>query len=250
MELCFVRAMRRSRCSTIAELLHASGTQIPLDSRVNCRLWYCPLCGTRRARRACPALDKQICAICCGTKRLVQIQLPQRLHLAGQWRASIPPASHVRQQQRDVGAAGALHARPQPAPVTALLPDCRVPRALSGARSPAARSTTTSPRQSGRLRRHTKPPPAVVIYEHRPASVPAERLTTALKPVLVEAGQSGGSAFERDAAVVLQAHRRSGAGRPRLRSDQPAGVSRSPPTRHEPGSATTVRRQTARNVRA
>src|SRR5207247_6809666 len=36
----------------------------------------CPLCGTRRARRGCPALSQQICAICCGTKRLVQIQCP------------------------------------------------------------------------------------------------------------------------------------------------------------------------------
>jgi len=36
----------------------------------------CPLCGTRRARRRCPALDKQICAVCCGTKRLVQISCP------------------------------------------------------------------------------------------------------------------------------------------------------------------------------
>ena len=43
-----------------------------------------------------------------------------------------------------------------------------------------------------------------VIYEHRPASLPAERLVAALKPVLAEAGRGGGSAFERDAAVVLR----------------------------------------------
>jgi class 3 adenylate cyclase len=43
-----------------------------------------------------------------------------------------------------------------------------------------------------------------LIYDHRPASVLAERLTTALKPVLSEAGQGHGSAFERDAAVVLR----------------------------------------------
>jgi hypothetical protein len=43
-----------------------------------------------------------------------------------------------------------------------------------------------------------------VIYEHRPASLPAERLAGALKPLLAEAGQNGGSAFERDAAVVLR----------------------------------------------
>ena len=43
-----------------------------------------------------------------------------------------------------------------------------------------------------------------VIYEHRPASLPAERLATALKPVLAEAGKGSASAFERDAAVVLR----------------------------------------------
>jgi hypothetical protein len=43
-----------------------------------------------------------------------------------------------------------------------------------------------------------------VIYEHRAQSLPAERFAAALKPVLLEAGKQGGSAFERDAAVVLK----------------------------------------------
>ena len=43
-----------------------------------------------------------------------------------------------------------------------------------------------------------------VIYDHRPASLSAERLASALKPLLAEAGKGGGSAFERDAAVVLR----------------------------------------------
>lgn len=43
-----------------------------------------------------------------------------------------------------------------------------------------------------------------VIYEHRPASLPAERLATSLKGLLAEAGQEGGTPFERDAAVVLR----------------------------------------------
>jgi hypothetical protein len=43
-----------------------------------------------------------------------------------------------------------------------------------------------------------------LIYDHRPASVLAERLATALRPVLDEAGRGAGSAFERDAAVVLR----------------------------------------------
>jgi hypothetical protein len=43
-----------------------------------------------------------------------------------------------------------------------------------------------------------------LIFDHRPASLPADRLRTALKPVLVEAGRNGGTAFDRDAAVVLR----------------------------------------------
>jgi hypothetical protein len=43
-----------------------------------------------------------------------------------------------------------------------------------------------------------------VIYEHRPASLPADRLATTLKPMLLEAGKGGGSVFERDAGVVLR----------------------------------------------
>ena len=56
----------------------------------------------RRARRGCPALGKQICAVCCGTKRLVEIQCPSDCP----WLASArehPPAVAVRQQQRDFG---------------------------------------------------------------------------------------------------------------------------------------------------
>jgi len=44
-----------------------------------------------------------------------------------------------------------------------------------------------------------------VIFEHRPASLPADRLATSLKTLLVEAGQNAPhSSFERDAAVVLR----------------------------------------------
>ncbi len=43
-----------------------------------------------------------------------------------------------------------------------------------------------------------------VIYEHHSASLPAERLATALKGLLAEAGHKGGTPFERDAAVVLR----------------------------------------------
>ena len=162
----------------------------------------CPLCGTRRAKRGCPALDKQICAVCCGTKRLVQIRCPSDCA----WLATArehPPATVVRQRQQDVGILSRILrdlserqsqllflittflATYQPTELHAPIDD-DVVEAIS---SLAATFETAS---------------RGLIYDHRPASVLAERLATSLRPVLEEAGRGAGSSFERDAAVVLR----------------------------------------------
>jgi len=162
----------------------------------------CPLCGERRARRGCPALGHQICAVCCGTKRLVQIACPADCA----WLASArehPPAVALRQQQRDVGLilqvmrdfserqsqifllVSTFLVRYE-APELQPLIDADVAEAMTA----LASTFETSARG--------------VIYEHRPASLPAERLVSGLKPLLAEAGKGGGTAFERDAAGVLR----------------------------------------------
>jgi hypothetical protein len=168
----------------------------------NNALVICPLCGTRRARRGCPALDQQICAVCCGTKRLVQIRCPSDCA----WLASArehPPAAVVRQQQRDVALLLPLMrdlserqsqlffllstfiARYEPPELQPLLDDDVV-------ESASALAATFETASRG------------VIYEHRPASLSGDRLMTALKTVLAEAGRGLGSAFERDAISVLR----------------------------------------------
>ena len=87
-----------------------------------------------------------------------------------------------------------------------------------------------------------------VIYEHRPRSLPAERLAIGLKPMLPKLERAGGSPFQRDAAVVLRrvaAAARAGttedAGQsPRVpRSDRPrdSGQNRDAAT-GDPGSKT------------
>jgi hypothetical protein len=162
----------------------------------------CPLCGTRRARRGCPALAKQICAVCCGTKRLVQIECPRDCA----WLASArehPPAATVRQQQRDLGLLAQFMrdfserqaqlffmittflARYEP-------PEFQVPVDNDVSEAMSALAATFETASHG------------LIYDHRPASVLAERLTTALRPLLAEAAQGAGSAFNRDAVVVLR----------------------------------------------
>ena len=62
----------------------------------------CPLCRQRSARRQCPALGRAICAVCCGSKRQVEINCPPDCgYLVA---AQAPPAASVRrQQERDLG---------------------------------------------------------------------------------------------------------------------------------------------------
>jgi hypothetical protein len=162
----------------------------------------CPLCGTRRARRGCPAVGQQICAVCCGTKRLVEINCPKDCPYLASAREH-PAAATIRQERRDVDILlphlrdlserqsqlffliSTFLLRYEP-PEFHKLVDADVAdaaAALAGTFETAARG---------------------VIYEHRPAALPAERLAAALKSVVAEAGQHGGSAFERDAAVVLR----------------------------------------------
>jgi len=61
----------------------------------------CPLCQSRAARRHCPALAREICAVCCGTKRRVEIRCPETCAYLGN-AAAHPPAVVRRQQERDV----------------------------------------------------------------------------------------------------------------------------------------------------
>lgn len=54
----------------------------------------CPLCSSRKGKRRCPALGQEICAVCCGEKRRIEIDCPescawleqgQRHELARSW---------------------------------------------------------------------------------------------------------------------------------------------------------------------
>ena len=162
----------------------------------------CPLCGQRKARRSCPALGKQICAVCCGTKRLVQIACPNDCAYLATAREH-PSAAAVRQQQHDLSSIMramrdlnerqsrllllmlSFLARYQPPELQPLIDED-----VSEAAAALAATFETAARG--------------VIYEHRPASLSAERLANTLKPVLAEAGRDLGTTFDRDAAVVLR----------------------------------------------
>ena len=162
----------------------------------------CPLCGERRARRACPALGHDICAVCCGTKRLGEIKCPTSCGYLATAREH-PPATAVRQQRRDLDTAmhlvrdfnqrqsqiffltASFIVQYQPSELHPLVDE-------DVAEAAAALAATFETSARG------------VIYEHPATTAAGGRLAAALKPLLTESGQGGGTAFERDAAVVLR----------------------------------------------
>jgi hypothetical protein len=164
----------------------------------------CPLCETRRAKRHCPARGDQICAVCCGTKRLTEIACPPDCPYLSAAREH-PAAVVVRQQRDDVGfVMQSVRDFSDRQSQLFVLIGTFIVRSASDAASlhtlvdedvaDAMRSLAATYETSVRG----------VIYEHPTTSLPAQRLVSALKPLLVEAGKNGGTAFERDAAVVLR----------------------------------------------
>ena len=61
----------------------------------------CPLCQSRPAKRRCPGVGQTICAVCCGTKRLVEIRCPSDCGYLAASRQN-PPAVERRQHEQDV----------------------------------------------------------------------------------------------------------------------------------------------------
>jgi hypothetical protein len=162
----------------------------------------CPLCNQRKAKRACPALGKQICAVCCGTKRLVEIACPPDCGYLSAARAN-PPA--VVQRQREMDRAlllpllqglserqarvflmlAAVVSRHQPDAFQKLIDD-------DIAQAAGALASTLETAAKG------------IVYEHRPASLVGARLMNELKGVVDEVVKNAGPALERDAATALR----------------------------------------------
>jgi hypothetical protein len=161
----------------------------------------CPLCGTRKAKRSCPALAQSICSVCCATKRITEIQCPRDCVYLVSAREH-PPAVEVRRHQQDVAlvvrALRDLNERQsrlfllvarslvsyQPLDLATLLDEdvADACTALASTLETAARG---------------------VIYDHRPASAAAERLVSnTLRPLLSKTTDAG--VTENDFALVLR----------------------------------------------
>ena len=162
----------------------------------------CPLCRQRKARRTCPALGQQICAVCCGTKRLVEIQCPETCPYLATAREH-PPAVVQREQQRDVAAM--MHTmrdvtERQQQLMFLLLGIARryegdaLQSVVDADLADAARSLASTLETANRG----------VIYEHQPGTMAAQRLVTDWKALFkdISSREGGDRLLQRDGPMA------------------------------------------------
>jgi hypothetical protein len=162
----------------------------------------CPVCHQRKAKRACPALGKQICAVCCGTKRLTEIACPPDCGYLSTARTH-PPAVVQRQLEMDramlVSILEGLSERQARLFVMLSAVAARhrndalhklVDEDIAQASSALASTLETAAKG--------------IVYEHQPSSLVAARLMVELRGVVDEVVKNASSALERDAAVALR----------------------------------------------
>ena len=180
------------------------GGAVALGSRVcEADVMACALCRARKERRACPALNQTICAVCCGTKRLTEIQCPDDCAYLTTAREH-PAAIVKRQQEHDVAILlptiqglterqyqlfflfQSLISRHTPEGFSRLIDDDVVEAAAS-----VASTLETAARG--------------VIYEHTAQSPPAQRLAAEMRALLAEMRHQVATVYDREAAIVLRA---------------------------------------------
>jgi hypothetical protein len=162
----------------------------------------CPLCRARKAKRACPALGQDICTVCCGTKRIVEIACPATCVYL-EHAQKHPAAAVKRQQEADltvlVTALGRV-SEPQ-LQLFFLLQSTILRFKPEGfgrltdhevAEATGALAATLETAQRG------------VLYDHQTGSPVAAALKRELKALLEKLGPGGGSGFDREAAIVLR----------------------------------------------
>src|SRR5215212_11773301 len=163
----------------------------------------CPSCGQRKARRECPALAKSICTVCCGTKRLVEINCPETcVHLSA---ARANPAVAVkRQHEADIAmlmpSIQALTERQHQLfflfqSVIARHQPEGFARLVDGDVADAAASLAATLETAAKG----------VIYEHATQSTVAQKLARELTALLQQIKEEGAAVYDREAAITLRA---------------------------------------------
>jgi hypothetical protein len=168
----------------------------------------CAVCGQRKSRRACPALQREICPVCCGRQRLVEIACPSDCAYLAE--AQRHPAAPVRRQhEADLRLLLAT---------TGGLTEWQfqlfflVQAALSRFRPEGGRLVDTDVADAAAALAATFETAANgVLYDHSPDGTVARRLAAELRVVLDDIVARAGRRVEADVARVLRAVERGAA---------------------------------------
>ena len=165
----------------------------------------CPLCGDRKAKRACPAVRQEICAVCCGTKRLTEIACPPDCVYLTTARAH-PPAIVQRQHQRDMHFLLPRISDLTEAQYRLLLFAQAIVQQHARGAMPALLDEDVA-EAAATVAATLETASKGIIYEHQAASIPAQRLVVELRRALDDLRKRAGSEVskvERDVAVALK----------------------------------------------
>jgi hypothetical protein len=162
----------------------------------------CRLCQKRPTKRDCPALREEICAVCCATKRLVEIGCPEDCRYLEA--AQRHPAAVIKRQiDQDLGILMTTIGRLSEQQLQLLF--VLQSMVLSYKPDGLARLTDADVAQAtGALAASLETSSKGLIFEEPAASVPAEGLRRAIKPMLDEITKGGGARVEREVAFVLR----------------------------------------------
>lgn len=162
----------------------------------------CPECHKRPAKRACPALRADICAVCCATKRRVEIECPEGcVHLGRSLRH--PAASVKRQLDHDANLLMAALGPMSEEQLEVFF----VLQSMVLAHKPAGLGRLADgdvALAAGALAGSLETSSRGVIFEESVQSVVAEDLRRELKPLVDHLVAGGGSRAERLVAEVLR----------------------------------------------
>jgi hypothetical protein len=161
----------------------------------------CPSCGQRSGRRFCPALGKQMCAPCCGTKRVVEIQCPSDCSYLKSAELH-PPAVVQRQQERDLRFLWPiLQGLSDPQHELLLMVQAFLRDGQPG-RNP--RTDDEVVQAAAALAETYETANRGIIYEHQARSLSAQELVADLRTLLLAREKEGGRVRGGDVAVVMR----------------------------------------------
>lgn len=162
----------------------------------------CLSCGARRGRRACPALAGSICAVCCGSKRVVEIRCPSTCAYLAAAEQHPPAVVHRRRQRQGRLLASVVDGLTQAQYQLFLFVQSRI--AAHSARA-ELRLVDRDVEEAARALASTfETASKGIIYEHQAGSMSARRLTAEVRKAIEALGRDGHPPRDSDVASAMR----------------------------------------------